>query len=263
MIGRLARIAGAFFRSALQEEFAYRGDLLGNVIRSVLNLGTAIGSVAVIFAHTETLGGWTLGQTLSLLGIFVFINGFVAMFMSPSLNRVVEEVREGTFDYVLMKPVPVLFLASARRFVVWHVSDIVLGAIVLGVALLGIDTDVSGWGVLLFVALLTCGVAIVYAIWLALTTLVFWFVRVANVTMIFNLFFQTGRYPIEVYPFWLRQLLTFVFPVAFVTTVPAQVVTGRDPSWLVWVAPVIAVIAVLAATRFWRFGLSRYTSASS
>ena len=106
MIGRLARIAGAFFRSALQEEFAYRGDLLGNVIRSVLNLGTAVGSVAVIFTHTETLGGWTLGQAMSLLGIFVFVNGFVAMFMSPSLNRVVEEVREGTFDYVLMKPVP-------------------------------------------------------------------------------------------------------------------------------------------------------------
>ena len=139
MIGRLARIAGAFFRSALQEEFAYRGDLLGNVIRSVLNLGTAVGSVAVIFAHTETLGGWTLGQTMSLLGIFVFVNGFVAMFMSPSLNQVVEEVREGTFDYVLMKPVPALFLASARRFAVWHVSDIVLGAIVLTVALLGLE----------------------------------------------------------------------------------------------------------------------------
>ena len=62
-------------------------------------------------------------------------------------------------------------------------------------ALLGLDTHVSGWGVLLFVGLLICGVAIVYAIWLALTTLVFWFVRVANVTMIFNLFFQTDATP--------------------------------------------------------------------
>ena len=48
MIRRLVRIASAFFRSALQEEFAYRGDLFGNVIRSVLNLATAIGGVAVI-----------------------------------------------------------------------------------------------------------------------------------------------------------------------------------------------------------------------
>ena len=262
MIGRLAQIAGAYFRSALQEEFAYRGDLFGNVVRSVLNLGTAIGGVAVIFSHTETLGGWTLGQTLSLLGIFVFVNGFVAMFMSPSLNRVVEEVREGTFDYVLMNragAVPgqrasLCRLARLRHRARGHRPRRGAGRPRRARVRLG-RPAIRG------VAGLWRGHRL--RIWLALTTLVFWFVRVANVTMIFNLFFQTGRYPIEVYPFWLRQLLTFVFPVAFVTTVPAQAVTGRDPSWLVWVAPVIAVVALLAATRFWRFGLSRYTSASS
>ena len=114
-----------------------------------------------------------------------------------------------------------------------------------------------------FAAVMVGGVAIVFSIWLALTTLVFWFVRVENITMIFQLFFDTGRYPVEIYPFWLRSLLTFVFPVAFITTVPAQTITGREPLVAIWLAPLIGVVTLLAAARFWRFGLSRYTSASS
>ncbi len=200
---------------------------------------------------------------LGLQGVFYVIQGFVAMFMSPSLNKTVEEVREGTFDYILVKPVPSQFIATTRRFVLWHITDIVLGVAVIAIAVGRLDDGVSAIGVALFLAMIVTGISIVYAIWLSLTTLVFWFVRIENVTMIFNLFYETGRYPVEIFPFWLRQALTFIFPVAFITTVPARAITGRETSWLTWAAPVVAIVAVLAASKFWRIGLSRYSSASS
>ena len=260
---RLMWIAWAFFRAALQLELAYRTDFFGNVLRSVIAVGTAIGGLAVIFSHTESLGDWNLAQALALLGVFYVIQGFVAMSMSPSLNKIVEEVRDGTFDYILVKPVPSQFIASTRRFVIWHVTDIALGAGIIVIAMGRLGSGLSGSALLLFLGMIVAGVAIVYAIWLALTTLVFWFVRIENVTMIFNLFYETGRYPVEIYPFWLRQALTFVFPVAFITTVPAQAITGRELTWLVWAAPIVGVIAVLAASFFWRMGIRRYSSASS
>ena len=142
-------------------------------------------------------------------------------------------------------------------------TDVVLGLAILLLALTRLEVAVSGWGLAIFGLAMASGLAIVYAIWLALTTLVFWFVRVENITMIFNLFFQTGRYPVEVYPFWMRQVLTFVFPVAFITTVPAQTITGREPAVFLWLAPLVAALSVVAAVRFWHLGLSRYTSASS
>ena len=260
---RLGRIAWAFFRSAVQQELAYRADFFGNIVRSVLGLGTAIGGLAVVFSHTNSLGDWNFEHMLGLLGVFFVIQGFVAMFMSPSLNKTVEEVREGTFDYILIKPVPSQFIATTRRFVIWHITDIVLGLAIITVALARLDEAVSWIQVMLFLAMLISAISIVYAIWLSLTTLVFWFVRIENVTMIFNLFYETGRYPVEIFPFWLRQALTFVFPVAFITTVPAQAITGREASWLTWIAPLIAFTAVLAASKFWQIGLSRYSSASS
>ena len=260
---RLGRIAWAFFRSAVQQELAYRADFFGNVVRSVLGIGTALGGLAVVFSHTDSLGDWSFEHMLGLLGVFYVVQGFVAMFMSPSLNKTVEEVRDGTFDYILVKPVPSQFIATTRRFVLWHVTDIVIGVSVIAIGISRLDAGVSVLGLALFLAMIVTAIAIVYAIWLSLTTLVFWFVRIENVTMIFNLFYETGRYPVEIFPFWLRQALTFIFPIAFITTVPARAITGRETSWLTWVAPAVAIIAVLAASKFWRVGLSRYSSASS
>ena len=260
---RILRIVSAFLRAALLKETAYRAELVGNLFRSLTGIVVAIGGLAVVFSHTSELSGWKLEQAMVLLGVYYLVQGIVQTALSPSLNEVVTEVRRGTFDYVLLKPVPSLLLSSTRRFVVWHVADIILGGTVIAIGLIRLEAQITFGVAAVFAAVMVGGVAIVFSIWLALTTLVFWFVRVENITMIFQLFFDTGRYPVEVYPFWLRQLLTFVFPVAFITTVPAQTITGREPLVALWIAPIIGVIALLAAARFWRIGLSRYTSASS
>lgn len=260
---RILRIVSAFLRAAILKETAYRAELVGNLFRSVINIGVAVGGLAVVFSHTSELSGWRLEQAMVLLGVYYLVQGIVQTALSPSLNEVVTEVRKGTFDYVLLKPVPSLLLSSTRRFVVWHVADVMLGGAIIAIGLIRLEAQITFGVAAVFAGVMVGGIAIVFSIWLALTTLVFWFVRVENITMIFQLFFDTGRYPVEIYPFWLRSLLTFVFPVAFITTVPAQTITGREPLVAIWLAPLIGVLTLLAAARFWRIGLSRYTSASS
>ena len=76
------------------------------------------------------------------------------------------------------------------------------------------------------VALLAGG-AIVYSFWLILATLSFWFVRVENILVIFQSMYEAGRWPVSIYPGWLRFGLTFLVPVAFAITVPAEALTGR------------------------------------
>ena len=75
--------------------------------------------------------------------------------------------------------------------------------------------------------------------------------------------FQTGRWPIGIYPPWLRFSVTFLVPIAFAVTVPAEALTSR----LDWETLVLAIgfaVVFFAFTRwFWRFGLSRYSGASA
>lgn len=55
---------------------------------------------------------------------------------------------------------------------------------------------------------------------------------------------QAGRWPVGIYPIWLRMGLTFIVPLAFAVTVPAEAVSGRlDPIWIVW--PLVATMVAL------------------
>ena len=114
-----------------------------------------------------------------------------------------------------------------------------------------------------FTAALAAGGIIVYSFWLILATLAFWFVRVENMLLIFSSMYEAGRWPVGFYPRWLRFTLTFLIPVAFATTIPAQALAGRL-GWptLAGAYAMAAALAVLSRA-FWRVGVRRYSSASS
>ena len=83
--------------------------------------------------------------------------------------------------------------------------------------------------------------------------------------MIFQSMYEAGRWPVSLYPGWLRFALTFLVPVAFATTVPAEALTGRlnGQTLLGAVALAAALLVGLAPllagrhpTLFRRFGLT-------
>jgi len=103
---------------------------------------------------------------------------------------------------------------------------------------------------------------IVYAVLLLLASCVFWY-RGVPLTWIFDSLIQMGRYPVGIYPGWLRLLLTWVVPVGFITSVPAQALTGRVPALTLLGGAALALGLLVLASAFLRLSLRRYSSASS
>ncbi len=118
-------------------------------------------------------------------------------------------------------------------------------------------------GALAFLAALALGTVMVYCFWLILTTAAFWIVRMDEIVELFPGVYQAGRWPVSIYPDWLRLGLTFLIPIAFAVTVPAQAFTGRlTPETLVFAA--LFAVGLLVFTRLlWRTGLRRYSGASA
>jgi ABC-2 type transport system permease protein len=179
------------------------------------------------------------------------------------MEALIESVREGTLDFTLTKPADAQLLSSIRRVEIWQLIDVALGFAVLGVALGRMGERVGPAQALEFAVALLAGGVIVYSFWLILASLCFWFVRVENILVIFQSMYEAGRWPISLYPGWLRAILTFLVPVALATTVPAQALAGR----LTW--PTLAGVWALAAAFavgsrvLWMAGLRRYSGASS
>lgn len=193
--------------------------------------------------------------------MFTILQGVSASLFNVNLNRIVQQVQEGTLDFVLLKPISSQFWLSTRVFSPWGLVDIGFGLVLILYA--GIQLRLPAWAYVLGLLLLLLGLVILYSLWFMLGATSIWFVKIYNVTEVLRGLVEAGRFPLVAYPVAYRLFFTFVVPVAFLTTVPAETLLGRAQwPWLVGSA-LLAVGLLVGSHLFWRFALRFYTSASS
>ena len=259
------RLVRCFARTSAQNELAYRANFWISLLHSWLNLGTGVLGVVVLFGQVETVHGWDLPSTLALLGVYLAISALRNLFIGPSLDALAGlggEIWTGRFDFTLLRPVDAQFLASLRHWRPFALVDLALGLGVLGAAAIKLGGALTLVRLVTFLVALGAGVTILYAILLAFTGLVFWSPGFLF-TWVFNGIFQMARYPVEVYPGWLRLVLTWVVPVGVMTTVPAQALTGDLSVGMLIGSAALATALLVGASALFRSGLRRYASASS
>ncbi|MEA4909449.1 MAG: ABC-2 family transporter protein [Anaerolineaceae bacterium] len=259
------RLTGLFLRASLQEEVAYRANFWIHLLNSLLNLGTGIAGVAVLFDQVQNLRGWDFPAALALLGVYLSISALRGLVIGPSLDALAGmdgEIWRGVFDFTLLRPVSTQFYVSLRRWDLFALFDLALGCGVIAVAvwLPGQALPPAAW--VAFVVSLLAGVIILYALLLAFTALVFWSPGFMF-TWVFDALFQMARYPVDLYPGWLRLALTWVIPVGLMTTFPAQALAGRLPLGWAAAGAALALVLLAAASLFFHGALRRYASASS
>ena len=259
----MLRLMYVFFRLGMLNELAYRANFWVQTLESLINAAMVLGPVGVVFSQTDSMGDWMVWELIALCGVYFIMLGGINMILSPSLSQFVDDVREGTLDFTLTKPEDAQLLVSISRVQMWKFLDVLLGAGVLGYAILRMGEQI-GWGdVAVFCLSLTLGAAIVYSFWMILATLAFWFIRVENIFFIFWSMYNAGRWPVTIYPGWLRWILTAVVPIAFAVTVPAEAIAGRLSINTLWLAVGLAVGLLVISRQFWKFGVKHYAGASA
>lgn len=262
---RYLRLVRHFAEASAQNELAHRANFWISLLHSLLNLGTGVLGVVVLFGQVETIRGWDLTSTLALLGVYLTINALRGLFIGPSLDALTGmdgEVWTGTFDFTLLRPIDVQFLASFRHWRPFALVDLALGLGVLGMAVIKLGHSLTLPRLATFLVTLGAGVTILYAILLAFAGLVFWSPGFLF-TWVFDGVFQMARYPVGLYPGWLRLALTWVIPVGMMTTVPAQALSGALPAGTLIGNVMLATALFIGASALFRLGLRRYASASS
>ena len=262
-MGRYVRIFRSFLSTEFQFEMEYRTNFFMGIFEMLLVVGTSLAAVLVIFSHTGSLNGWSLPQMVALTGVYYLVQGGVNIVFSPSFERLMEHVRQGTLDFTLLKPASAQFLVSTRHLSLVRVVDLFMGVGVMAAGLVMLGNSLSLGSVVVFIVTLCAGIACVYALLLTLVTLAFWFVRIENLLAIFWAFTDAGRFPIDVYPGWLRLTLATVVPIGIAVTVPAEAISGRLSTESLLAMLAGTIFAVGFATWFWRRGLQSYTGASA
>lgn len=258
---RSLNILGLFWTTSLAAEAEYRFNFFIAVLAAIAGLAASVFGVFLVYRRVDTIAGWTWPQAMIVMGIFTLLEGLTATFLAPNLGKIVRHVQNGTLDFVLLKPFDSQLWLSTRNLSLGGVPDLVLGLVMLGYAAPRAGVGVMGWFV--FLVPLTLGVSILYSLWFMLATTSIWFVKIYNASDVFRSFLEAARFPVSAYPAAFRFVFTFILPVAFLTTIPAETMLGRAGATWIWGAVVAAAALAILSRRFWRFALMHYTSASS
>jgi len=256
------RILAAFWRLNVVEELQYRANFVASVLGTVFSMATALLTLALFFHHTTALGGWDYWEIVVLLGVFNALTGVIEAVLRPGIGQLAGEVRSGELDLVLVKPVDAQGFVSFRRLDIWRFSDVVLGLALAGYALFRLGRTPSLAQLAAFGLSLAAAAVVVYAIWVVLMSLAFWFVSVENIAVLFDAVYEGARYPVAAYPGALRFLFVYLIPIAWTTTIPASALTGRLRPEIGLAAAVVAALAFVLARVLWRAALRRYSGAS-
>jgi ABC-2 type transport system permease protein len=260
---RIIRLAWSYLRIGVANEFQYRVNFFIQLLQSFIAVATGLISLWLIFSQTSQLGGWSQPELLAVMGIYMLMGGVIQSAIQPNMQRLMNEIQDGTLDFTLTKPVDGQILVSIREFRFWQLTDVLVGLVVIITALVQMQVKLGIGQALSFVTALLLGGIMIYCFWLILTTTAFWLIRIWELVNLFQGLYAAGRWPVTIYPNWLRIGLTFLVPVAFAVTVPAEAITNRLTAPTLLGAFGLAILLMVLARFVWRLGVRSYSGASA
>jgi ABC-2 type transport system permease protein len=257
------KLLSAFLKVNVQMSLAYRADTVVNILLNLMWLAWELLSLGIIFSNTETIGGWGFGELIALLGVFRLVHTMMMALIWPNTEKFNQSIRDGSMDYTLLQPVNSMFLVTFSRIAIWRAWDLILSIVLIIVGVNMSGATATPLSILVFLLLTVSGAIVIYSLWIVLIALTFWFTKFDNNVTILQALLDAGRYPVTVYPVWLRILVTFIIPIAVATTVPLQGLRGELDLSRVLMFTVIGIVSFLIASQVWKRGLKQYSGASS
>jgi len=262
-VRRYLRLLGIQLRASTLLALQYRYDFLLDGLISIFAVFPVALPIFVVFQGREQIAGWTLPEAVLVTAWFITLDAVIEGAISPSLTAVVDHIRRGTLDFVLLKPADAQFLVSTAKFQPWRLTHVVAAVALFAYAFARMGHLPSILGVLSALLLWGVATALLYSMWILTVSAAFYVVKVDNLTYLFSSIFDAARWPASIFRGVVRFIFTFVVPLALMTTYPAEALLGR-------LTPAKFGFSLLGAAAFaafarvvWLRSIARYTSASS
>ncbi|HWA85268.1 MAG TPA: ABC-2 family transporter protein [Opitutus sp.] len=251
-------------RYSVVRTMMFRGDFIVWSLVELFWMAVNILLISVIYAHTNSVAGWSEYQMLLLVGTSMLIQRFLMGFFWSSIFEMGRNVRTGNFDFFLAQPGNIMFMATTRKLDLDGLVNSIVATAIIVYSAHRLHLHPGFGAIALYLVMVFCGLVIHYSILVMSISLVFWMTSAQGVEGSYFVLTEFSRLPREAFTGLItRVLFVWVLPVVVVSNVPAQTLLhGFNPVWEFWLFAAAAVWFTAAIVVFHR-GLRRYTSASS
>ncbi len=262
---RYPLLYASLWRNSVVREMQFKTNFLLWIVVELLWFGLQLAFMSVVYAHTESIAGWTRWQVVLLVGCSHFVQQVFTAFFFTNLTEISEHIRTGRMDFFLLLPVNTRFLISFRKVDLGAFINAATAAGVIVFALRRLGQVPSFAESLGFAAMCFAGLVIHYSLMFLFATVAFWTVRAQGIVWGYYNLFNIARVPDGAFPPGMfRRVFTYVLPMILVANVPARVLLGtlRSP-WELLLLAGIAGACFVVSELAWRLSLRHYAGASS
>jgi ABC-type uncharacterized transport system permease subunit len=262
---RTVKLSYYNFREQARAERAHLGNFWFMVFSRVAYNVTFVVLIDAVFQRVGSLAGYSKNDFFFMY--FISQIGFYMLYMTifSGLQRLVQIVRTGDFDLLLLKPVPhrtFLYISGMQPF------DLLFSYL----SALPIIIPLIHWGelhvtigsALLGVVVMICGMIIGNTFMFALTLPAF---KSGDATDMMNVFYSItsmSQVPYSKLPLYMKVLSLGVLPQLIISAAASEVIlTKGDTIGLVVIVLAAAGLSFIIFQTLWRYALRNYTSASS
>ena len=162
---------------------------------------------------------------------------------------------------VLVKPINVLFRVLTGGADV--IDLITIPPLIVLTVIYGASLNPSFVQILIYLTLLINGFLIATSFYIAIIALGIVTLEIDHSVMIYRDLTNLGKLPVDIYKEPLKGFLTYIIPVGIMVTLPGRAIMGLT-TWIGVITSLAAgVVFMYLSLKFWRFALTKYTSASS
>ena len=259
-IWRYVKIWFLNLRASLKMSNAYKGEIIVRLFRTLFILGTQVLLVTLIFGNQELYAGWTRAQAYLVMGISNVLNYTGWGLFGVNLTRLEEKVLIGEFDFVLLKPISSAWFASFYDFSLNDWISILSGFAMMGYYFV-IEWGTFSWeNIVLGCIGILVGLLLWYAVYLSLASFTLSNPRNGFLTLAKEILGLT-KYPVNIYGNSIQFIFYTIFPIAFVSTVPASLISGKIGVAFLLIGAGIAILFVRFSYWIWKQNVKKYVSA--
>lgn len=244
----------------------YNGwSALANYLGMFLGYAAEVATIWVMMRVFPSLGGFSFWEVMFLYSLELLTYSLANTIVRAAWNAY-DLVLRGQLDDYLTKPASPLLLISAKYYETAYIGHIILSIILM--ILVKVNLLLT-WGLVVWLeyfAFILGATAIYMGVSAIPSLMSFWWGNTDKMTGVFRWSFrEIIRYPISIYPGWIRVILTIILPYALVNYYPALVLLNKADkhyhSWILLAVVGVGILMLCIIYLLWRKGLKRYESA--
>lgn len=252
----------AFFKASLAADIEYRLNFIFLMFAEFVWYSTQLILFEVLYRHTKLIGDWNQSQMRVFIFLVLFIDSIYMILWDPNFSAFTENVRKGSLDLLLTKPINSMFMLSSQKMSVSHIPCLFITAAGL-IWALGQLPDFNWFRLIWLIFLVPAGLSVIFCGRFALNCSAILFTRADFLQYIWYSLFRLGLRPDSIYSGFIRFVLIFIIPFSMVASIPARILLEPiQPWWLLW-SFILPFILFYLLRKYWVYCLKQYSSASS